>query len=246
MADLVVKSIFPASGEQGVPLGTTPSVTLEGLDYDEVSLSEGMFLEGPDTDQFVGPGQLYQRYPNNVSQGDLNDFLKSPGYMGIVPGSGIVTNDGVDTIVTFQPNMVLAPLTEYRVNLTGVLDSVGADIDGFFTTAFTTGSGSIVEVPSSVSSSVLSQAASEAGATTSADTPMTVAGAAPADHSIENAVDTDEIIVEFNKDIDAASVAGKVSVEAVPATDHPNASTHGSRDLAFTTEVEGSRLKIKI
>ena len=246
MADLSVKSIFPASGEQGVPLGTKPSVTLTGLDYDVTSLQEGIFLEGPDTDQFVGPGQLYLKHPNNVSQGDLDDFLKSPGYQGIVPGSGVVTDNGVDTTVTFYPDMVLAPLTEYRMNLTGVLDLAQADIDGFFTTAFTTGSGSIVEVPSDVSSSVLSSTASEAGASVGVDVALTVAGVSPADYSIENPTDTDEIIVNFSKEIDPATVAGKITVRAVPATDHPNANVHAARDLAFTTEVEGSRLKIKI
>jgi hypothetical protein len=245
MADFSVEDYFPVADQTGVPLGVKPSVTLEGLDYDEASLQEGIFLEGPDTDQFVGPDNLYQVSPNNVSQGDLDDFLQSPGFIGIVPGSGVVTNDGVNTTVSFYPDMTLAPLTEYKMNLTGILDASESDITGFFTSTFVTGSGSIVELPSDVSSSVLCAVATES-TSSSSTVALAVTGVSPADYSIQNSVETNEIIITFNKAISAASVVGKVSVKAIPATDHPNATVGAIRDIVFTTEVVGNQLKIKI
>lgn len=247
MSDLSVriKDTYPANGDEGVPLRVDLTITLSGLDYDNDSLKEGLFVEGPDTDQYVGPGLLELKYPNNISQGDIDDFLQSPGYAGIVEGE--VTTSGIagDTVVTFSPTLPMAPLTEYRVNLTGVTTSGLVDIDGFVTLSFITGSGSIEEIPSDVSSSVLSASLSEAGAL-SADGEFSVLSSNPADNSIDISVDTDEIVINFNKPIDPTSVTGNVQVKTVPVTDHPNATTRSQGDLAVTTEVEGNKLKIKI
>jgi hypothetical protein len=247
MSDLSdrIKDTFPANGQEGVPLTVDLTITLSGLNYDEDSLKEGLFLEGPDTDQYVGPG-LLELQGNNVSQGDLDDFLQSPGYAGIVAGEVTVSGIAGDTVVTFNPTLPMAPLTTYTMNLTEVLDSSESTIDGFVILSFIAGTGSIEEIPSTISSSVLSATLSESGTGLTADDIFSVLGADPADHSINIPIDTDEIIVKFNKPINPASIAGNVQVKTIPATDHPNAITHSVGDLAITTEIEGNNLKIKI
>lgn len=244
MANLSIKSIFPASGQRGVPLGISPTITLDGLDYNQDSLTEGFFLEGPDTDQFVGPGLLDLAAPDSISQGDLDDFLESPGFQGIVPGTVTVTGVAGETTLTFDPTSTLAPLVQYTINLTGVLDGNGDTVSGFFTTVFTTGSGSIIAVPDETSSTILDGVDTESAVTV--DTDLEILKSTPSDRSIQVPITTSEILVDFNKAVVPSSLDGKVTVKATPATDHPNATVLPERDLAFTTTIEGNRLKIKI
>lgn len=250
MSDLsdLIADTFPANGDVGVPLLSNITITLSGLDYDATSLVNGFFIEGPDTDQFVGPGLIGLSTPPNVSQGDVDDFLQSPGYQGIVQGTVTVSGIAGQTVVTFDPTLPMAALTEYRVNMTSILNVDEVTIDGFVTLAFTTGSGSIEELPANISTSVLSVAIPEAAAVglgTSA-IPFEIIKTNPKDHSIQNSLDLREINIDFNKPINAASLTNNVEVKTVPATDHPNASTNSLGDLAISTEVVGNRLKIKI
>lgn len=245
MSDLsdLIKSTYPGSGDEGVPLAVDLTVTLSGLDYDADSISEGLFLEGPDTDQFVGPG-LLELKDGNVSQGDIDDFLQSPGYAGIVQGTTTVSGIAGDTVVTFNPTYPMTPLTDYVLNLAGVTDAAGTDIDGFVTLSFRTGSGSITEISSEISSSVLSSA--PVLVDSGASTPFKVLKSTPVDNATRIAVDLAEIELEFNKAINAASVAANVSVKTIPATDHPNATTNSQGDLTISTTVTGNKLTIKI
>jgi len=245
LIDLVTDT-FPANNDVGVPLLSDITITLSGLDYDEDSLKEGMFVEGPDTDQYIGPGLLDQVFPANISQGNLDDFLKSPGYQGIVDGVTTVSGIAGDTVVTFNPGKPLAALTEYTVNMTSILESDGeTEISGFITFGFTTGTGSIETVPSTVSSSVLSAGLVESAIT--ADDPLTIVRVTPDNHSVENDVELDEIIVEFNKPLDAASVANAIiEVKAIAATSHPNLGVIAAGNLATVVTVDGNKLKIKI
>lgn len=247
MSDLLdrIQDTFPANGDVGVPLRAEVTVTLSGLDYDEDSLKEGFFLEGPDTDQFIGPAMLSLKFPSNVSQGDFDDFFESPGRKGIV--KAVVTVSGIsgNTLVTLTPELPLAANIEYVANLTGVLDSLGSEIDGFVSFSFTSGSGSIEEVPASTSSSVLSSSSILAGSTSSDS--LAVVRTIPADHEVEVDPDLDEIIIEFNKSIDPSSVSiDSVLVETYPATDHPSANTNSAGVLATSVEVDGRQLKVKI
>lgn len=248
MSDLsdAILNFFPGSDDSGVPLRSSVTLTLSGLDYDADSISNGLFVEGPDTDQFIGPGLLEQIFPENISQGPRDDFLRSPGYQGIVEGTTTVSGMATVTEVTFTPTLPFAANTEYVVNLTGVTDSVGADIDGFVTWKFTSGSGSIEELPSTVSSSVLNAAVTQNAAQGIIED-FAITKTTPEDLAVEQPRSTNEIVVEFNKDIDPASVsADDISVVTTPATDHPNATTKSRGDLAKTVEVDGNKLKIKI
>lgn len=245
LLDLVVDT-FPANNDTGVPLLSAISITLSGLNYDEDSLKESFFVEGPDTDQFVGPGQI--ELQNNVSQGELNDFLQSPGYKGIVGGTVTVSGVAGNTVVTFTPNLPLAPNLLYVVNLTGILDSTLVEIDGFASFSFETGSGSIEQVPSTVSTSVLSAGLSEAAILlTTATEPLKIISTSPIDRSVQNSPSLSGIVVTFNKPIDPSSVdTSKFIVRASPISDHPNATVSGVRELTKTVEVVGNQLIITV
>jgi len=248
MSDLsnLIIDTSPASSDTGVALLSDITITLSGLNYDYTSLSDGFFLEGPDTDQYVGPGLISLTSPANISQGDIDDFLKSPGYQGLVLGSTTVTGLSGNTVITFDPTYPLAPLTDYVANLTSVLDATLNEIDGYVTLSFTSGSGSIEAVPSTISTSILAAAIPEA-ALTGASNPFKVIKVTPLDHSIENDPNlTTEIVLEFNKSIDSTTVSGNVTVQTIPATDHPNASTSSLGDISIVTSVVGNKLTIEV
>ena len=81
----IIDDTFPGSGDVGVPLQSAITVLFDrAMDHTELQLD--FFIEGPDTDQFIGPGLLELTSPANISQGDLDNFLRSPGYAGLVQG----------------------------------------------------------------------------------------------------------------------------------------------------------------
>lgn len=246
LLDLVIDT-FPATDDVGVPLSSTLTITLSGLDYDSSSLIEGCFLEGPDTDQFVGPGLDLLIYPDNVSQGALDDFLRSPGYQGIAEADVTVSGIGGHTVISLKPTLPLTALTDYVLNLTYVLEADGdTPIEGHITIPFQSGSGSIEVVPSTTSTSILARTSlSPLLVTTS--TPFKINAVTPKDHSVQNPITLEEIVVEFNKNINPLSVSSaSIKVEALPVTDHPNISIQANGELAKQVTVEGNKLKIKI
>jgi hypothetical protein len=245
LLDLVVDT-FPANNDTAVPLITTITITLDGLNYNHTSIIEGLFVEGPDTDQFVGPGLAELKH--NVSQGDLDNFLQSPGYQGLVQGTTTVSGIAGNTVVTFTPKNALAPNILYVVNLTDILDASDVAIEGFVSFSFESGSGSIEVIPSTVSTSVLSAGLSEAAIllNTSLE-PLEIVSTTPVDRSVQISPNTREIVITFNKEINPASVdLNKISVTTYPATDHPQAVVKSLGVLAKTVEVSGKQIKIKI
>lgn len=249
MSDLLdlIKDTEPSNNATSIPLRTTVIITLSGLDYDEDSITEGLFLEGPDTDQFVGPGMQLLTYPDNISQGDPADFFESPGYYGLVNGTTTVSGINGDTVVSFISTQPFAPLTNYKVNLSGILAGDGTTtIDGFVTLEFTTGSGSIQQIPSTVSTSILNLPTLHTISDTTG-VPLQVVKITPNNRSVENAVTLREIIVEFNKEIDPTSVnIDNISIIASAITDHPKAVISAQGELVLTFEVSGKFLILKI
>jgi hypothetical protein len=249
MSDLLTAIIdtFPANNDVGVPLQSTITITLNGVDYDTSSLTDGFFVEGPDTDQYIGPGLFTLSNPDNISQGDIDDFLQSPNYAGIVSGTTTVSGISGNTVISFVSDKPLSPLIEYTVNLSNVLETDGlTTVSGFATFSFTTGSGSIEEVPSTISSSILADT-NLVSLTTSAGLPFKIIGSTPTDRSAQNSTELSEIIIEFNKDIDASSVdVDQILVQTLPATGHPNVAVTTLGDLAKSITVDGNRLRITI
>lgn len=250
MSDLLDRIIdtFPANDDTGVPLRSDLTITLSGLNYDSDSLSEGFFLEGPNTDKFVGPGLLFQEYPPNISDSlNLDDFLGSPGVEGIAQGTTTISGVLGNTLITFSPTYPLAALTEYKMNLHSVLASDGStDIDGFVTITFETGSGSIEEVPSTVSTSILN-ATQSISALNSTGIPLQIVKITPSDRSVQNSIDLSQIVIEFNKAIDPTSVTDSaITIITSAVSSHPSLSVQSQGELVKSIQVSGNLLIINI
>ena len=245
LVDIIVDHFPPVSGTN-IPLLSQITITFN-REMNTDRLREDFFLEGPDTDQFIGPGQSELRFPDNVSQGYLDDFLRSPGYAGIVEGElEFETVSGVSTKLIFTPSRPLAPLFDYKAYISETKDIDDNDIEGIVYWNFQTGSGSIQELPSTISTSVLA-AAPQAQALASNLASLEVVSTSPSNHDVQESTRLPEIVVEFNKDIDPASVdPDTIIIRTFPATDHPQAVVKPARDLAKSVEVIGKQLRIKI
>jgi len=256
MPDLIdiIDDYFPANGDVGVPLQTTVSI-LFSEEMDETSLAEDFFVEGPDSDSYQGPGLLDKIHPDNISQGELNDFLQSPGYAGIVEGDfSFLKIDPTDanlevsgspyrTKLVFTPSKPLAALYDYKAIITDTLTTSGVTYSGHLVFEFQTGSGSIEEIPSAVSSSVLFPASQAASVDTTVD--LSVSSTVPADLAVEQSVDSDEILIYFNKTLNASTVTSDtVTVTTEEATDHPNLTIPVSGVLDATLIVDDNLLTI--
>lgn len=247
MANLVdaVSDYSPPNDGINVPLSSDIVITFDRL-MDEARLEEDFFLEGPDTDQYIGPG-LLELSGGNVSQGDPADFFLSPGYKGIVPGTfSFETVGETQTVLTFSPDKPLAPDIEYGAYINETLDAEGNTLEGIVTWSFQTGTGSIEVLPSAVSTSVIA-VAPQAVAALAAVSPLEVSSTSPADHSVENPIDATEILVEFSKDVDPSSIADSnfiVSTHVV--SDHPTLNTVVLENLAKTLSVAGNIVTVRI
>ena len=245
IVETIVDHSPPVSGVS-IPLATSIWIEFDRL-MDETELSNCIFLEGPDTDQFVGPGLIELTNPDNISQGSMDGFLRSPGYTGIAEGTFTITGIDGHTEVTFRPTLPMAPSTTYTVHIVECLDANGDTISGHVTWTFETGTGSIQELPSNISTSVLAQALRAPGLAPLSVNPLTLITSAPKNHSVMQSRELAEIDVIFDKDIDATSVSKEnISIIAYPATDHPNLEINAQGDIMFDVEVSGHYLKLKI
>jgi len=259
LSDIVVDT-FPGNGDVGVPLQSDISILFDrAMDHDR--LQEDFFIEGPDTDQWIGPGLLELSDPANISQGDLDNFLKSPGYRGIVQGTFtfkyISLTDAtveVDPDTTpyrsklvFNPTQPMYPLLTYTVNLVETLSADGALWPGYVIFSFESGSGSIEEIPSTVSTSILSSGATPSTTVTATGAGLQMLSSTPLDFSISNSSDLSEIVVTFDKDLDASTITDEsVIIETFAASDHPNLSATAKGKLAKELIVSGKTLTIRI
>jgi len=245
LIDTVVDHFPPVSGVS-IPLNSV--ITIEfNIEMDPVSLEESFFIEGPDTDQYIGPGLAMLANPANVSQADLDNFLRSPGYQGILQGIvDVNVVSGVGTTLSFTPDQPLYPTIQYIVNVSDPLDALGNLVSGYISWNFETGTGSIEEIPSTISTSVLSVAPHVTDYITSQG-PLLVVSTTPTDHAIEQLTTLTEIDIEFNKELDPASITDdSVIISTSVATDHPNVSPSAVGTVVKTLEVIGKILRIKI
>jgi hypothetical protein len=259
MANPKIRYVSPANGSPSLPLDQTSGIWMEfDQPIDVVGFTENFFLEGPDTDQYIGPGMLELTSPDNISQGDVDNFLRSPGYKGIAEGTFSPTS-GVASKIYFNPAHGLAPVTDYVAHLLGVYDfpidgdpnnpdpTNWATASGFNWT-FQTGTGSIQQLPSNLSTSVLAELVQHGWvATPSPVGALKVVKVSPEDHSVENDVHLEEIVIDFNKAIDPMSVTPtSIYVETLPVTDHPSAPVFAQGEIMTTLEVSGCQIKIKL
>lgn len=261
MANPNVISYLPANGSQSLPLNQTSGIWVQfdavlSTDVKEV-LEDSFFLEGPDTDQYIGPGLLELKSPENISQGNLDDFLKSPGLQGIVQGSfdfktvsgsiGVPPVAYTGTRMYFNPSHPLVPLKDYVANLTGNLTLTGSPVE-HIVWKFQTGTGSIQQLPSSLSTSELADAIAHGYvAAPGGVKKLSVVRTHPEDHSVENNLQLEAIVVEFDNLLDPTSVTPEsVYVETLPVTDHPSAPQFAQGEIMTQLEVSGYQLKIRL
>ena len=254
--DLIVDNFPPVSGIS-IPLGATISVTFDTLMDTTISgLQSTLFIEGPDTDQYVGPGLLEQQFPPNVSQGPLNDFLMSPGYQGIVQGTITtatvtgLTISGISytgTQAVFTPDHVLAPSTTYVVHITQTNDSLGNVVSGYIDWSFETGTGSIVQLPNTISTSVLAEAFRAPGMAPSAQNLLQIVSTSPRDHSVQNSPELQEIDITFDKVLDPTSITpDMITINTEALTSHPDVKVNAQGSIAFNMTVSGHTIKLFI
>ena len=255
----ILDDYYPPNSGVSIPLAD-PITVLFDREMDEDSLAEEFFIEGPDTDQFVGPGFNLLEFPDNVSQNPDDDFLNSPGYPGIMEGTfSFVKIDMSDadlevvaspyrTKLVFTPEQPMAPLTQYTAHLPTADDLLGNTHSGHYIFGWTTGTGSIQYVPDTFSSSILVPGSVTLGIESQGSSaPLEVISTTPADHAIQIDPETSEIIVEFNKPVDAASVTdARVTIEAIAATDHPKATAPANGELIKSLTVVGNKITIGI
>lgn len=252
----VIVDYTPANNEVDTPLISTIKILFDRA-MDEVALSEQVFIEGPDTDQFVGPGSALLEYPANVSQGD--DFLDSPGMTGLVKGQYafqhvdmtnpdlLVSGVPYRTKLIFTPEHALAPQTNYIVNLPDFVDSGNVTYSGYVTFTFTTGTGSITELPASISTSIINTALDNTIANYFGEdnnVELQVVKTYPLDHSVQNNPNTlSGIVITFNTNIDPSSIDdNSVVINTVTATDHPAAHAVAAGNIQKTLSVFGNKI----
>ena len=253
--DLIVDNFPPVSG-LSIPLGTPISVTFGTL-MNTSGVADVFFVEGPDTDQFIGPGLIEQQYPQNISQGALNDFLKSPGYTGIVQGvyttftvSGLLSDNitpYVGTKFIFTPEHPLAASTTYTVYITQTTDVSGNVVSGYVDWPFETGTGSIQQLPNTISTSVLAEAFRSPGLSPASANILGVVSTTPEDHSVQNDTNTQNITITFDKPIDSSTITtDMINIQTVPLSSHPNINVNAQGQIAFNYTVSGNTLVIAI
>jgi len=149
--------------------------------------------------------------------------------------------------LVFTATQPLYPLVTYTVHLVETLDVLGTSWPGYVGFTFESGSGSIEQLPSSISSSILSSGLSPSAVTVSEGTGLKVLSTTPVDFSINNSSDLSQIVINFDKDLDAATVTqDRIIVEASAASDHPNLVATAKGKLAKQLVVSGKTLTIKI
>ena len=259
----ILDDYFPPNSGVSVPLKESISILFD-REMDEDAIEEEFFIEGPDTDQYVGPGFQLLEYPDNFSQNPDGDFLNSPGYAGIIDGTFVfkkidMSNADLEvaaapyrTKMVFTPSEPMAPQTLYTAHLPEAIDYLENVHSGHYIFSWTTGTGSIEYVPDSFSTSVLvpgslSLPVATTGSQAAGAGDLEVVATTPRDHAIQVDPETNEISITFNRNLDSASVTqDTVTVETVMVTDHPKATGEADGELIKTLEVSGNKLTIRI
>ena len=245
----VITNTFPANNDVNVPLVSSIIITFD-REMNTSRLQEDFFVEGVDTDQFVGPGQVELKFPDNISQNNIDDFFESPGYKGIASGSfdfsGSVS--GVNTILKWSPTRPFAPLTVYTATISDTEDAAFNTVSGIAYLSFTTGTGSIQEIPASISTSILHTSIIESSITShSFLNDLVLVKTTPANFSVQNATNLHEIVLHFNKDIDPSTVTdASINIVSSKASYHPNLNIVAQGELVKILEVVDNKIIIKI
>lgn len=144
----IIDLIHPAASGVDVILSDTVWILFD-REMDEESLSQNIFITGPDFDSHTGPDHAV--WLDTATAGDEEEILQSPGFHGIVDGefsfqrisltslSEVATEDTVAsgilyrTKAIFTPTHQFSPSIQYTVYVSGDEDSTDGTKTGICT-----------------------------------------------------------------------------------------------------------------
>lgn len=219
MAAVQIESVHPLDASLGLPLQTQIHVVFNQL-MDEATITTSTFLiSGPDESTWSGPDlQLWDQVPPEeiLSTTTGEDFIE-----GAISFSQEMIGGNPVTKAVFTPTTPLRADTKYVIYLAGdegldpdvatpitALDST--KLVGTYVWNFSTGSGSVQEVPTTSSSDVsappqVSSAVAEE---------FLLSTTIPTDQATNLDISTDTITLNFNTEVDATTVDSAISIVA--------------------------------
>lgn len=250
MATVVIDSVSPLDSSLGLPLQTQISVVFNQL-MDEDTINGSTFLvSGPDTSTWDTPGVrvINNQSPENV----LIDFGGTEYIGGTISFVQVDLGGTPATQAIFTPTTPLAPNTEYVVYLAGdegdtnVVTPISAidatSLVGTYIWTFTTGSGSVSDVPDVSSSAVL--APPSVTSSSAILDPFDIESISPANRATNLGIDTDTIIINFNKNVDGSTVDSAITIIAESVNGDTTIPSAGS--ISFTSSTSGSTVTLTL
>lgn len=246
MAIVEIESVHPLNNSLGSPLQSTISVVFNQL-MDESTISSSTFLvSGPDSSTWSGPDlKLWESKSESPE-----DMLSSFNGESYVPGSITfeTIDSGTKTKAIFTADQPLREDTQYTIYLTGdegIDDDVAppiAAIDvtvlvGTYAWRFTTGSGSIQEVPETTSNAVAGD-----GVLPSLSAPFDVQATVPANRS--TGVDVSTVTIQFNRDVDSTTVNSAISIYSESVNGDP--AIPFLQSISYTSSVSGGTITLSL
>lgn len=238
MAAVQIGSVHPLDASLGLPLQTQIHVVFNQL-MDEATITTSTFLvSGPDESTWSGPDlQLWDRVPPE-------EILSTTTGEDFIEGSLSFSTETVDsnpvTKVIFTATTLLKADTEYVVYLSGdegldpdvatpitALDST--KLVGTYVWKFSTGSGSVKEVPE-VSSSAVSLPPHVSAVVTEQ---FLLSTTIPTDQATNLDISTNTITLNFNANVDETTVDSAISIVADSVNGDPTITSAGT--IAFTS-----------
>ena len=249
MATVEIESVHPLGSSLGLPLQSQISVVFNQL-MDEATITTSTFMiSGPDDSSWTTPGVrvIENTTPENI--------LLNYGGEEYIDGAISFTQETIDstpvTKAAFTPSEPLHPNTEYIIYLAGdegledaIVSPVSAvdstPLIGTYVWTFTTGSGSVAEVPDVASTSVVAPPS----VSSIVSVPFKLSSSIPANQATNLDISTDTIVLQFSKNIDSTTVDSAISIDAESVNGDTSISSLGS--VAFTSSTVGDTVTITL
>lgn len=249
MAIVEIESVHPLDSSLGLPLQSQISVVFNQLMDEATITTSTLMITGPDDSSWTTPGV---RVIENTSP---ENILLNYGGEEYIDGAISFTQESIGatpvTKATFTPSEPLYPNTEYVIYLTGdegledAIVSPVAAVDntplvGTYIWTFTTGSGSVAEVPDTASTSVVAPPS----ISSVVSIPFKLLSSIPANQATNLDISTDTIVLQFSKNIDATTVDSAISIDAESVNGDTSISSIGA--ISFSSSTVGDTVTITL